>query len=174
MPEHGPFNQYASHANQQYYPAPEPQQTEQAEQPKTRWDTPLQLSEVDAFSAQYMTWVRPRETLQNNPESNSGEELPVDKSSQEANCNWIEQTQKYKELVKKNPAAAAAMKAGVKCPDRLAIYIERAFSKCIDDIEREFMRAQLEKICGASKERGDFFVKQWELMPLPCLQRESK
>jgi hypothetical protein len=36
------------------------------------------------------------------------------------------------------------------------------------------MRDQLEKICIASKERGDFFIKQWELMPLPCLQRESK
>jgi hypothetical protein len=42
--------------------------------------------------------------------------------------------------VRKNPAAAAAMKAGVKCPDRLAIYIERAFSKCIDDGERDFMK----------------------------------
>ena len=65
------------------------------------------------------------------------------------------------------------MKAGVKCPERLAIYIERAFSKCISDTEREFMRDQLEKICLTSKNRGDFFIKQWELMPLPCLQRES-
>jgi hypothetical protein len=65
------------------------------------------------------------------------------------------------------------MKAGVKCPDRLAIYIERAFSKCIDDGERDFMKTQLDRICTASKERGDFFIKQWELMPLPCLQRES-
>jgi len=65
------------------------------------------------------------------------------------------------------------MKAGVKCPERLAIYIERAFSKCISDLEREFMREQLEKICLTSKNRGDFFIKQWELMPLPCLQRES-
>ena len=65
------------------------------------------------------------------------------------------------------------MKAQVKCPERLAIYVERAFSKCISDSEREFMREQLEKICVASKERGDFFIKQWELMPLPCLQRES-
>ena len=65
------------------------------------------------------------------------------------------------------------MKAGVKCPERLAIYIERAFSKCISDSEREFMRDQLEKICQTSKNRGDFFIKQWELMPLPCLQRES-
>ena len=65
------------------------------------------------------------------------------------------------------------MKAGVKCPERLAIYIERAFSKCISDVEREFMRDQLEKICQTSKNRGDFFIKQWELMPLPCLQRES-
>jgi hypothetical protein len=61
------------------------------------------------------------------------------------------------------------MKAGVKCPDRLAIYIERAFSKCIDDGERDFMKTQLDRICTASKERGDFFIKQWELMPLPCL-----
>jgi len=66
------------------------------------------------------------------------------------------------------------MKAQVKCPERLAIYVERAFSKCISDSEREFMRDQLEKICIASKDRGDFFLKQWELMPLPCLQRESK
>jgi hypothetical protein len=66
------------------------------------------------------------------------------------------------------------MKAQVKCPERLAIYVERAFSKCISDSEREFMRDQLDKICVASKERGDFFIKQWELMPLPCLQRESK
>lgn len=65
------------------------------------------------------------------------------------------------------------MKAQVKCPERLAIYVERAFSKCISDSEREFMRDQLEKICIASKDRGDFFLKQWELMPLPCLQRES-
>ena len=35
------------------------------------------------------------------------------------------------------------------------------------------MREQLEKICLTSKNRGDFFIKQWELMPLPCLQRES-
>lgn len=66
------------------------------------------------------------------------------------------------------------MKAGVKCPERLAIYIERAFSKCISDNEREFMRQQLFQICNASKLRGDFFIKQWEQMPLPCLQRESK
>ena len=49
------------------------------------------------------------------------------------------------------------MKAGVKCPDRLAIYIERAFSKCIDDKEREFMKGQLEQICSAAKEQGNFF-----------------
>lgn len=35
------------------------------------------------------------------------------------------------------------------------------------------MREQLEKICEASKQREDFFIKQWEMMPLPCLQRES-
>lgn len=51
------------------------------------------------------------------------------------------------------------MKAGVKCPERLAIYIERAFSKCISDAEREFMRQQLFHICNASKSRGDFFLK---------------
>jgi len=66
------------------------------------------------------------------------------------------------------------MKAQVKCPERLAIYVERAFSKCISDNERSFMREQLEKICEASKRREDFFIKQWELMSLPCLQRESK
>ena len=66
------------------------------------------------------------------------------------------------------------MKAGVKCPDRLSIYIERAFSKCISDSEREFMKTQLGLICKASKARGDFLSKQWELLPLPCLQRESK
>lgn len=66
------------------------------------------------------------------------------------------------------------MKAQVKCPERLAIYVERAFSKCISDIERSLMREQLEKICEASKLREDFFIKQWEMMPLPCLQRESK
>ena len=76
--------------------------------------------------------------------------------------------------MRQNPSAAAAMKASVKCPERLAIYIERAFSKCISDNERDFMRLQLEQICTASKNRGDFFLKQWELMPLPCLQRESK
>jgi hypothetical protein len=76
--------------------------------------------------------------------------------------------------LRQNPSAAAAMKASVKCPERLAIYIERAFSKCISDNERDFMRQQLEHICTASKNRGDFFIKQWELMPLPCLQRESK
>jgi hypothetical protein len=65
------------------------------------------------------------------------------------------------------------MKAQVKCPERLAIYVERAFSKCISDSERTFMREQLEKICEASKQREDFFIKQWEMMPLPCLQRES-
>lgn len=36
------------------------------------------------------------------------------------------------------------------------------------------MKEQLEKICEASKRREDFFIKQWELMSLPCLQRESK
>lgn len=51
------------------------------------------------------------------------------------------------------------MKSGVKCPERLAIYIERAFSKCISDNEREFMREQLEQICTTSKNRGDFFIK---------------
>ena len=76
--------------------------------------------------------------------------------------------------MRQNPAAAVAMKAGVKCPERLAIYIERAFSKCISDDEREFMRQQLSQICQASKTRGDFFIKQWELMQPPCLQRESK
>jgi hypothetical protein len=65
------------------------------------------------------------------------------------------------------------MKAKVKCPERLAIYVERAFSKCISDTERTFMRDQLQKICEASKARDDFFIKQWEMMPLPCLQRES-
>ena len=35
------------------------------------------------------------------------------------------------------------------------------------------MRDQLERICQTSKYRGDFFIKRWELMPLPCLQRES-
>lgn len=35
------------------------------------------------------------------------------------------------------------------------------------------MRQQLERICEASKLRNDFFIKQWEMMPLPCLQRES-
>ena len=44
------------------------------------------------------------------------------------------------DLMRQNPSAAAAMKAGVKCPERLAIYIERAFSKCISDNERDFMR----------------------------------
>lgn len=61
------------------------------------------------------------------------------------------------------------MKTEIRCPERLAIYIERAFSKCISDQEREFMRDQLERICEASKARKDFFIKQWELMPLPCL-----
>ena len=51
------------------------------------------------------------------------------------------------------------MKTQVKCPERLAIYIERAFSKCISDSERQFMREQLEKICEASKKRDDFFIK---------------
>lgn len=51
------------------------------------------------------------------------------------------------------------MKAQVKCPERLAIYVERAFSKCISDSERQFMREQLEKICEASKLREDFFIK---------------
>ena len=51
------------------------------------------------------------------------------------------------------------MKAQIRCPERLAIYIERAFSKCISDSEREFMRDQLERICAASKARNDFFIK---------------
>jgi hypothetical protein len=51
------------------------------------------------------------------------------------------------------------MKAEIRCPERLAIYIERAFSKCISDAERDFMRLQLERICEASKLRNDFFIK---------------
>ena len=52
----------------------------------------------------------------------------------------IEETQQYKKLLKNYAADAAAMKAGVKCPESLAVFIERAFSKCISDNEREFMR----------------------------------
>jgi hypothetical protein len=51
------------------------------------------------------------------------------------------------------------MKAQVKCPERLAIYVERAFSKCISENERNFMKEQLAKICEASQIRGDFFIK---------------
>lgn len=67
------------------------------------------------------------------------------------------------------------MKTGIKCPERLAIYIERAFSKCISDSERHFMKQLLQLVCQMARNKGEnFYLKQWEVLPLPCLQRESK
>ena len=40
------------------------------------------------------------------------------------------------------------MKAGMKCPDKLASYIERSFQKCINPQDRIFMEAILKKICN--------------------------
>lgn len=64
------------------------------------------------------------------------------------------------------------MKSGVKCPDKLSTYIEKAFQKCINQSEREFMEEILKKICNASKDRGSMFMKDWDSLPLPNLPRE--
>lgn len=66
------------------------------------------------------------------------------------------------------------MKSGVKCPDKLAAYVEKAFQKCINANEREFMEAVLKKICDSSKARGTLFQKDWDALALPSLPRESK
>lgn len=42
------------------------------------------------------------------------------------------ESEEFKNLAKYNPAAAAAMKSGIKCPDKLSSYIERSFQKCIN------------------------------------------
>jgi hypothetical protein len=65
------------------------------------------------------------------------------------------------------------MKVGVKCPDKLSSYIERAFQKCINQQEREFMEAALKKICNACKEKRNLFQKDWDALPLPSLPREG-
>ena len=66
------------------------------------------------------------------------------------------------------------MKAGLKCPDKLASYIERAFQKCINPQEREFMESILKKICNQCKLKGSMFQKDWDALPLPSLPREGK
>jgi len=65
------------------------------------------------------------------------------------------------------------MKSGVKCPDKLASYIEKAFQKCINQQEREFMEAILKKVCNASKNKGNLFQRDWDVLPLPSLPREG-
>jgi hypothetical protein len=59
------------------------------------------------------------------------------------------------------------MKIGIKCPDKLSSYIERAFQKCINANEREFMETLLKKITVACKVRGALFFKDWDALPLP-------
>lgn len=66
------------------------------------------------------------------------------------------------------------MKSGVKCPDKLASYVEKSFQKCINSNEREFMEGVLKKICDSSKARGTLFLKDWDALALPSLPRESK
>jgi len=73
-----------------------------------------------------------------------------------------------------NPAAASAMKIGVKCPDKLSSYIERAFQKCISQQERDFMDSTLKKICNACKIKGNLLSKDWDALQLPSLPREGK
>lgn len=65
------------------------------------------------------------------------------------------------------------MKLSLKSPDKLSSYIERAFQKCINASEREFMEAALKKICNASKARNNLFTKDWDALPLPTLPREG-
>lgn len=49
------------------------------------------------------------------------------------------------------------MKLGVKCSDKLNTYIEKAFSKCINNNERNFMQEALKKVCEAAKTKGNLF-----------------
>ena len=66
------------------------------------------------------------------------------------------------------------MKSGVKCPDKLSSYIEKAFQKCINQQEREFMENILKNLCNSSKMKGNLFQRDWEALPLPSLPREGK
>jgi hypothetical protein len=66
------------------------------------------------------------------------------------------------------------MKLGVKSSDKLSSYIERAFQKCINQQEREFMETTLKKICNACKLKGNLFLRDWDALPLPSLPREGK
>lgn len=65
------------------------------------------------------------------------------------------------------------MKTGIKSPDKLTAYIERAYQKCIKDQERDFMEQTLLKITKACKTRGTLFTRDWDTLPLPLLQREG-
>jgi hypothetical protein len=66
------------------------------------------------------------------------------------------------------------MKSAIKCPDKLASYVEKSFLKCINQTEREFMENALSRICDASKTRGTLLQKDWDALALPSLPRESK
>jgi len=56
------------------------------------------------------------------------------------------------------------MKLSVKCPDKLSSYIERAFQKCINQQERDFMDGALKRICNACKQRGTLLNKDWDAL----------
>jgi hypothetical protein len=76
--------------------------------------------------------------------------------------------------VRINPAAAAAMKNQISCPDKLASYVAKSFQKCLNETERAFMEEVLGRICEVSKTKGTLFQKDWDALPLPNLSRESK
>lgn len=65
------------------------------------------------------------------------------------------------------------MKAGIKSPDKLTSYIQRAFAKCINAADRQFMEAILKKICNSQKAPNILYTRDWDSLPLPTLPREG-
>jgi DNA topoisomerase IA len=66
------------------------------------------------------------------------------------------------------------MKSGLRCPEKLSTYIERAFQKCMSPQDRQFMESVLQKICQAHKQNNTLFTRDWDSAALPTLPREGK
>lgn len=114
----------------------------------------MKEAEISQFVSNYMP--NTAYIIKKTPAMN---EMSTTKSSQQTSDKSFEsQSEEFKTLAKHKPAAAAALKSGIKCPDKLSSYIERSFQKCINQTEREFMETILKQICAASKNKSKMFV----------------
>jgi hypothetical protein len=120
----------------------------------TRWDTPVQESQVQQFFTMYSTYT-------NSFSSNPTQSASASTEATNTVGNGVSEMNN-----------SSSVTSGLNCPQSLKSYIERAFVKCMNTAERDFMDKTLKRLLNFQK--SSFHTRDWDNYPLLMLPRESK